>query len=154
MTRPPSTPDGLVLVLVGTLDRRIVPALRFVSTWTGADLRAVHVAIDPAATARLASEWMALDVGWLPLHVHDAVARTLPASIVASVVAEATAAGVDRCTVVVPQLDVPGRWQQLLHRHTGTEIARALARVPGVTTLVAPLVPVGAQAGFGDDSYR
>jgi hypothetical protein len=136
--RRPPTPDGLVLVLVGALDRRIVPALRFVATWTGADLRAVHVVVDAATTRRLASEWMALDLGWLPLHVHDAVGPTLATSIVAAVEAETTAAGVDRCTVVVPQLDVPGRWQQLLHRRTGTEVARVLATVPGVTTLVAP----------------
>jgi hypothetical protein len=111
-----------------------------VSTWTGADLRAVHVAVDAADTARLAAEWMALDLAWLPLHVHDDVGPTLAASVVEAVVAEAAAAGTGRCTVVVPQLDVPGRWQQLLHRHTSAEVTRALATVPGVTTLVAPVV--------------
>lgn len=136
------TPDGLVLVLVGHLDRRIVPALRFVSTWSGAELRAVHVAVDPEATGRLASEWMALDLSWLPLHVHDATAPTLPAAIVDAVVDEMSGSDAHRCTVVVPQLDVPRRWQQLLHRRTGVEVARALAAVPGVTTLVAPAVAV------------
>ena len=127
----------LVLVLVATLDRRIVPAIRFLSTLSGIELRAVHVATNVADTRRLAYDWMTLDLPWLPLHIHDLTTTSLAASIVDAVTEEA--AGFEHVTVVVPEMTVDSRWQELLHRRTGRQIVRTIHHLPRVTALVAPL---------------
>ena len=133
----PPRPAQLVLVLVAALDRRIIPAVRFLSTLTGIELRAVHVATDPDETRRLAYDWMALDLPWLPLHIHDLTASTLAASIGNAITDEAT--GFERVTVVVPEMTFEPRWHELLHRRTARQIVRAIHHLPGVTALVAPL---------------
>ena len=130
-------PAQLVLVLVAALDRRLIPALRFLSTLTGIELRAVHVATDPEETRRLAYDWMTLDLPWLPLHIHDLTAPSLAASIGNAISDEAT--GFGRVTVIVPELSVDHRWHELLHRRTGRQIVRTIHDLPGVTALVAPL---------------
>lgn len=125
-----------VMVLVSVVDRRIVPALRFVSRLGYADTRAVHVSVDPDETLRLARDWMELGLSWLPLHVHDAVAGGLPASVVEAVREET--AGTPAVTVVLPEYDTGLWWHPFLHRGTARRIAAALQGDPGLTPIIVP----------------
>lgn len=65
------------LLLVSTVDRRILPSLRFVSRLPDTDVRALHLCFDAGETRRLAHDWMELGLPWLPLHIHDAVTGSL-----------------------------------------------------------------------------
>jgi len=96
-----------VILLVSVVDRRIVPALHFVSRLACSDSLALHVAVDPDQTRRLAADWMNLGLSWLPLHIQDGAAQSVPLSVREAV--HRIARETDRVTVVVPELDVV-RW--------------------------------------------
>lgn len=125
------------LVLVSTIDRRILPALRFVSRLPDTDVRALHVCVDPVETRRLAREWMALGLTWLPLHIHDPAAPGLPDSLRVAILEEAQRAG-GGLTVVVPELELYRWWHPLLHRRTARRIAQEMQALPRVTTVIVP----------------
>ena len=130
------TRNHTVILLVSVVDRRILPAIRFVSRLGSSDSRALHVSVDPEETRRLAVDWMKLGLSWLPLHIREATAETLPVSVRAAVRAEAPAAGA--ITVVVPELDSPRWWFPLLHRRSARRIAAELQSLPRVTAVIVP----------------
>ena len=135
-----------VIVLVSVVDRRIVPALRFVSSIGIADTRALHLSTDPAETRRLAKDWMDLDLSWLPLHIRDAGTASVPASVWAAVREEAAANR--SVTVVLPELDSDRWWHALLHRRAARRIAARLQSLPGVTAVIVPFwAPGDARLG-------
>lgn len=124
------------LVLVSTVDRRILPSLRFVSRLPDTDVRALHICFDSGETRRLAHDWMALGLTWLPLHIHDAVTGSLADSVRHAVGQEAT--GSWGVTVVVPELEFYRWWYPLLHRRSARSIAQELEALPVVTTVIVP----------------
>jgi hypothetical protein len=132
----------VVLLLVGGVDRRILPALRFVSRLSDTEIRALHVSVDAGETRRLADDWMRLGLTWIPLHIHEAAADDLPQAVrllVQQVV------GADRVTVVVPELESVRWWHGLLHRRSGRRIARQLYELPDVTTVIVPFESSGTR---------
>ena len=139
----PATRDHTVIVLVSAVDRRLVPALRFVARLGCSDALALHVADDPERSRRIAADWMALGLSWLPLQIEEADGTTLEASVRDAVRRHAGAGA--RLTVVVPELVLTHWWHQLLHHRAGRRIAAQLQRLPGVTAVVVPvsLVPAG-----------
>jgi hypothetical protein len=130
------TRNHTVIVLVSVVDRRIVPALHFVSRLGYADTRALHVSIDADETRRLAADWMNLGLSWLPLHIRDATAPGLPASVRDAVQRERGAT--ESVTVVLPELDSARWWYPLLHRRSARRIAAQLQPLPGVTAVIVP----------------
>ncbi|HEX7167873.1 MAG TPA: hypothetical protein VF230_12905 [Acidimicrobiales bacterium] len=125
-----------VVVLVSAVDRRIVPAIRFVSRLPLAEARALHVSVDAEVTRQFLEDWMRLDLTWLPLHVREA-----PSGHVANAVRAAIDEQPDRygtVTIVVPELNVPRWWHPLLHRQDARRIAAQLQDVPGATTVIVP----------------
>ena len=137
VTRPTGRRHSAV-VLVSVVDRRILPALRFVSRLPDTDVRAVHVAQDAQGTRRLAEDWMRLGLTWLPLHIHDTADHGFAESFRLAVREEVGWPG--PVTVVVPELNYEQWWHGLLHRRTARRIARDLQGVPGVTAVVVPYV--------------
>ena len=128
-----------VVVLVSTVDRRIVPALRFVAGLRQVEPTALHVSVDPDQARRLAADWAALGLSWLPLRIEPAGPDGVTESVCAALGRQASE---DRpVTVVVPELDFSGRWQGLLHRRRARRIAGRLQAVPGVTAVVVPAPP-------------
>ncbi len=125
-----------VIVLVSVVDRRIVPALHFVSRLACSDTRALHVSIDADETRRLAVDWMNLGLSWLPLHVQEASEASLPASVRRAIAQDA--APTERVTVVVPELDFVRWWHPLLYRGSARRIAEQLQPLPGVTAVIVP----------------
>lgn len=123
-------------MLVSAVDRRLLPALRFVSRLPFAEARAVHVSFDADVARRVAEDWIALDLTWLPLHIVEGDSRDIPSSVIA--LASETAAADGPLTVVVPELDIAHWWHPLLHRRTARRIAADLQRRPGVTAVIVP----------------
>ena len=134
------------MLLVSVVDRRILPALRFVSRLDYSDTRALHISVDPDETRRLASDWMKLGLSWLPLHIRDATTSPLPVAVRDAVQEEAL--GTENFTVVLPELDSPGLWHLLLHRHSARRIAGELQELPNVTTVIVPFSLAPGGAGF------
>lgn len=130
------TRNHTVIVLVSVVDRRIVPALHFVSRLACNDSCALHISVDVGQTQRLATDWMELGLSWLPLHIREATADTLPASVRDAVEREAVTT--DRVTVVVPELDIVRWWHPLLYRRKARRIAEQLQPLAGVTTVIVP----------------
>lgn len=124
-----------VVVLISTVDRRILPALRFVSRLPFAEPRALHVSVDPEETIHVAEAWMHLGLSWLPLHIREGAAGVAPA-VQAAI--EEQAGDIDSVTVVVPELNVPRWWHPLLHRQSARHIAAELQNAPRVTTVIVP----------------
>jgi hypothetical protein len=127
---------GLALILVGGVDRRVVPALALATQLQEFEARAVHLAFDLDTVRRLADDWMGLGLAWLPLHVEEPAAATLADSIRS--VVEREVREHSRVLVVVPELDLPRWWQPLLHRGAGRRIARHLQDMRRVSTVVLP----------------
>lgn len=125
-----------VIVLISAVDRRIVPALRFVSRLPFAEPRALHVSIDAEETRRIAADWMALGLTWLPLHIRDASGGDVAASVRA-VIAQESEPG-RNITVVLPELNLPRWWHPILHRQSARRIAAQLQRAPDVTPVIVP----------------
>ena len=126
-----------VVLLVSAVDRRIVPAIRFVSRLPLAEPRALHVSVDAELTRRFLEDWVRLELTWLPLHVRDA-----PSGDVADAVRAAIDEASDRydtVTIVVPELNLPRWWHPLLHRQNARHIAAQLQDLPGATTVIVPL---------------
>lgn len=150
MTRRP-TPFDLrsvqgypVVVLVSSVDRRILPALRFVSRLPLAQPRALHISVDPDETRRVAADWMKLDLSWLPLHIRDAAPNLGIAQAVQLVLTEEGPVG-PPITVVVPELTFPRWWHPLLHRQSARRIAAALQGCPTLLPVIVPFaLPSGA----------
>ena len=130
------TRNHTVILLVSVVDRRIVPALHFVSRLACSDSRALHVAVDAEGTRRLAADWMNLGLSWLPLHIEEGEAGSIPTSVREAVGRLATAT--DRVTVVVPELDFVRWWHPFLYRGTARRIAEQLQPLPGVTAVIVP----------------
>lgn len=124
------------IVLVSVVDRRILPALRFVSRLPDTEVRALHVSVEASETRRLAEDWMELGLTWLPLHIYDAATEGLADSFRHAVVQEAPWSG--DVAVIVPELDFYRWWHPLLHRRCARRIAQFLQPLPGVTTVIVP----------------
>ena len=123
-------------MLVSAADRRILPALRFVSRLAETDVRALHVSVDAEETRRLAEDWMVLDLTWLPLHIHDSATDDLAEAV--REVVEREAAQTSDVIVVVPELEFTHWWHPLLHRRSARRIAQRLQALPEVTTVIVP----------------
>lgn len=128
------------IVLVSVADRRIVPALRFVSRLAQTDVRALHVSVDPEETRQLAADWMQLDLTWLPLHIHDSPTDDLLGSVRQAVEREAQES--EEVIVIIPELQFT-RWRhRVLHRRIARHIALRLQPLPRVTTVIVPFAPL------------
>jgi hypothetical protein len=162
MTRVPSEADVLfelrtmrnhaVILLVSVVDRRIVPALRFVSRMACRHSLALHISSDSEQTRRLAADWMDLGLTWLPLHMSDAGRQGVVASIREAIRAEVGDAR--DVTVVVPELELRTWWHPLLHRRRARRIAAALQSLPSVTAVIVPFSVERRNLSGDDDRLR
>ena len=135
--RPRSQVDrGLALILVGEIDRRVLPALLLAARLPELEPRALHIAVDPEESRRLADLWMELDLSWVPLDIVELGDEPFLDCIQRIVAAEA--AERSRVLVVVPEVDLDRWWQTLLHRGNGRRIARRLLGHSRVSTIVLP----------------
>lgn len=130
-----------VVLLVSAVDRRILPAIRFVARLPFARPRALHISVDADATRQFLDDWMRLDLTWLPLHVRDATSGDVADAVRAAIGEESDR--YDTVTIVVPELHLPRWWHPLLHRQSARHIAAQLQDLPGATTVIVPFTLAG-----------
>lgn len=123
----------VAILLVGSVDRRILPAVRFVANLPSTDVRALHVATDTASSTRLALDWLAIGLSWVPLEIYDSDGELLEVAVQSAVHREAGRSG--GVTAVIPELHFPKWWHPVLHRGAG---AKDRTRTPS---------PAGRDAG-------
>src|SRR5215207_5134599 len=126
-----------VVILVGSIDRRVVPAIRQAQHLRAAEIRALHVTEDNEIAHELGLRWMELGLAWLPLHVVEPTMTKLTDAIRAAAL-DILEAGFREVTVLIPYLAIRQPWQGFLHRQRGRRIAAALSGIPGIAVILVP----------------
>ena len=136
--RLPSYPRHTVVVLVDRLDLAVLRALRYARSLNPADLRAVHITIDPARAAHLQQQWV--DRGLtesVPLVLIDCPDRRLVRAAIEwthSLVVHAET----EVTVLLPRRTYRGVVGRLLHDRTADRIAAAVGKLHHVSATIVP----------------
>jgi amino acid transporter len=133
----PDQLQHLAVVPIVRLDLASLRALAYAAS-LGQPVLAVHISPGDDEAARFKSYWAA----WgdhLPLEVVDSPYRALVAPLACYIDALRTPRPDLTLTVVLPELIVEHRWQQLLHNGTARRLRRVLRRQPGVVITTIPL---------------
>ena len=134
--RPEPAGEHVVLVPIGGIQRAVVKALRYARTLSG-DVRAVFVAIDPAATQAIRQQWPE----WgqrVDLVVLDSPYRSLMEPLLEYIEQVQAEDPHGYVTVILPEF-VPHRiWQHLLHNQHALLIKGALLFKPNVVVTSVP----------------
>ena len=133
-----------VLVLLDHLDRSAARAMQYARTLRPDELRAVHIADDPARAEALMEEWHGLPLNRFPLELVACPDRRI-ARAALEVVAEEVAGGRTEVTVLLPRREYREFWHRFLHDRTSDSIAKALAVLPHANVTFVPYHLVSAQ---------
>lgn len=127
----------LVLVLVESLDLATLKALRYAGELHPDEIRAVHFAIDEAYGRRLATRWGATAATSVALELVACPDRRLRHAML-RLASRTTEDGETWLTVLVPRRTYRNVLGKLLHRGTGEQMAKTLARLPHVAVTILP----------------
>ena len=119
------------------LDLSSLRALAYAAS-LGQPVLAVHISPAEDEATRFKNYWAA----WgdhVPLEVVDSPYRALVAPLARYIDALRSQRSELTLTVVLPELIVERRWQQLLHNGTARRLRRVLRRQPGVVITTVPL---------------
>ncbi|HEY3157833.1 MAG TPA: APC family permease [Vicinamibacterales bacterium] len=137
----------VVIVPIGGLQRAVVKALRYARTLS-ADVRAIFVELDPAATEALRRQWSEWGQG-VELVVLESPYRSLMEPLLDYIEDIQEAEPSAYVTVILPEF-VPHRlWQHLLHNQHALLIKGALLFKPNVVVTSVPF-HLGLRAGRAD----
>ena len=135
VTREPAR--NHVVVLVSGVHNASLQALEYAETLGAVDLRALNFGLDPAATDRLAEEWLGNQIQ-VPLEIHDSPFRDIGRSLV-DYIEQFDADGTDRVvTVIIPEFIVRKRRHHLLHGQSALLVKRHLLFERGVVVASVP----------------
>ena len=134
-----ASPSGrVVLIPIARFDRRATAALSHARTVPAADRIAVHVVEDQAAADELEPSWLVSGIDLPPELLHTG--RSVAVSVTEA--AEELLQGqFDEVVVVVARQVLHSRLRRLLHDESGEALARTLAVMLRVLSVVLP-VPV------------
>jgi hypothetical protein len=127
----------LAVVPIVRLDLSGLRALAYAAS-LGEPVLAVHISPGADEAARFKRYW-AVWGDHVPLEVVDSPYRALVAPLACYIDALRSQRSELTLTVVLPELIVKHRWQQLLHNGTARRLRRALRRQPGVVITTIPL---------------
>jgi amino acid transporter len=127
----------VVLVFIDRLDMAAARAIQYGRTHQGADLRAVHFAVDDQVAAELAAEWQRLGLARVPLEIVECSDRRL-ANCALTTVARELADGETEVTVLLPDRKYRGIWHRILHDRTADAIERAVSQLPHANVTAVP----------------
>jgi hypothetical protein len=133
----PDQLEHLAVVPIVRLDLARLRALAYAAS-LGQPVLAVHISPGDDEAARFKRYWAA----WgdhLPLEVVDSPYRALVAPLACYIDALRTQRPDLTLTVVLPEIIVKHRWQQLLHNGTARRLRCVLRRQPGVVITTIPL---------------
>jgi amino acid transporter len=134
-TYHPVTVDHTVLVLVATLNKSVLPALGY-ATSISKRVEAVHVELNPEATAQLKHDWEAWGSG-INLVVLKSPHRSLSTTLLKYIDEVEARSDHDVVTIVIPEFISKKWWHHLLHNQSAITIKTMLLFRPGkvVTTV-------------------
>ncbi|MBW3588682.1 MAG: APC family permease [Actinobacteria bacterium] len=125
-----------VIVLVASVHRATVRALRYAQSLNPSELKAVSIVTNPEEAPELIRRWEELDLE-VPLEVVDSPYR----SIIPPLLKEIRSMGPsqqDAVAVVIPEFIVSHWWEQLLHGQTALMIKTTLLFEPNVVVIDVP----------------
>lgn len=127
----------VVLVFVNSLDRAAIRAIQYARTLVPDELRAVHIAVDPAHAEELASQWEHLHLARLPLELVECPDRRVERAALELVSAE-LADGDTEVTVLLPVRIYRRLWHRYLHDRTAESIASEVSRLSHANVTSVP----------------
>ncbi len=127
----------VILLMVERLDRSAARGIQYARSLHPDELRAVHIATDPAAADDVMSDWLRLGLTRFTLELVDCPDRRLVHSV-SEVVAECLADGLTEVTVLVPRREYRHWWHRLLHDRTADSIAAGVGRIPHANVTFVP----------------
>jgi amino acid transporter len=134
-TREPAR--NYVVVLVSGVHNATLQAIEYAETLNPTDLRAVSFGLDPAATEKVADEWMRMGIA-VPLELEESPYRSLGQSLT-SYVRQFQADGTHRVvTIVIPEFIVRKLRHHFLHGQTALLAKRYLLFERGVVVASVP----------------
>jgi amino acid transporter len=134
--RSTSNRHHTVVVPIGGLHRAVAAALEY-ATALSSDVRAVYVAVDPAATASLSREWQQWG-GDARLVVIDSPDRSLLEPLLGYIDRTRADDPAGWVTIVLPEFVPRHLWQQLLHNQSALLIKAALLFKPHIVVTSVP----------------
>jgi amino acid transporter len=146
---PPNFSRHVVLLFVNELDLAVIGAIRYGQTLKATELRAVHFALDTAASARLERLWEETAQS-IPLEIIDIPDRRLGRATLELVLRETSARGT-HVTVLLPRRGFAPALGRLLHDRTADKIARVVSRVPNAAATIVPFDTASAERGLLTD---
>jgi amino acid transporter len=124
-------------ILVSGVHNATLQAVEYAETLQATDIRAVTFGLDPEETERIGNEWINSGIPH-PLEIEDSPFRDIGASLV-HYLQQFRPDGINRVvTVVIPEVVVSKRRQQLLHGQTALIVKRHLLFEPGVVAVSVP----------------
>ena len=141
----PTMRNHVVVVLVDDLDAAAARAVQYARTLGGDDLRAVHFDLDPWKTDQLIDDWQKLGLSKFPLDIIECPDRRVPRAAL-ELAHELTGDRRTAVSVLIPRREYTKRWHGILHDHSSSPIAAALADLPYCNVTFVPYV-VGSRAG-------
>ncbi len=151
---PPPTRRHRVVLPISGVHRGTLAALRYAHTLSD-DITAVHISVDPDATAKVRAKWELWGDG-VRLVILDSPYRTLLEPLL-DYIQEMTARlqPNETVTIVVPRF-VPGkRWHNLLHTQAATALREALIREPNIVVTEVPyLVDEPGNGANGNGNHK
>ena len=152
LTSPPGGPgpytledpaEHHVIVLVSGVHRATMEALAYAESLRASTMRALTVNVDPQATRRTLSAWERSGL-LTPLELVDSPLREMSTTLRRYVREFAPDGRSTVVTCVVPELVLPGAFQQILHNQTALHVKSTLLFERGVVTTSVPTrVPRG-----------
>ena len=139
-----------VVLFVSQVNELTARSLALGSSLHSDDFEAVTVTSNEAGLARLRADWKALGVD-VPLKVLPADSgRFVPTA--ASYVRSLVPASHHSVVVIIPELVVEHRWENLLHNQMSLRLKAALLRIPWVMTMSVPMPLASAARVRGSGS--
>lgn len=134
-----------VVVMVDELDAAAIRAIQYARTLGGDDQRAVHFDLDAWKTDLLTQAWRDLGMTRFPLDIIECPDRRVPRAAL-EMAAEVVGDGRTQLSILIPRREFAKRWHRLLHDHSSSSIATALADVPNCNVTFVPYL-IGGRTG-------
>lgn len=129
----------IIIIPIATLNKVTINAIEYAKSLTD-NIRAVHISIDPEATARLKQEWEKWDFS-LELLVIPSPYRAVILPLIRYIERVHSKAGPDeQVTVLIPEFVTRRWWHYFLHNQTGLWI-RTLLLMRQERDIVVTVVP-------------
>jgi amino acid transporter len=125
------------IVLVGRMQKPVLKALDYAIAARHDSIEAVNVSISDEATAKLQTEWKAMNIQ-VDLRVLKSPYRDISMPLIKYIKKRRADHGSEVVTVYMPQYIVGHWWETFLHNHTSRRIRHKLALVHGVVIALVP----------------